>query len=73
MSNSEPTTSTPTGVGPIDSILGWGFYLLYALPIFFLSMFICVMVVVPQLGPDTGLVVFVVWFCITVYVLGKSK
>lgn len=73
MSNSDTPMSTPTGVGLIDAIIGWGFYLLYALPLFILSMFICVMVVVPQLGQDTGLAVFAVWFCITVYVLGKSK
>ena len=65
--------STSTGIGVLDALLGWGFYLLYALPIFFLSMFICVMVVVPQFSDGTGLAVFAVWFCTTIYVLGKSK
>lgn len=75
MSNSDPTmaASSPTGVGPLDALLGWGFYLLYALPLFFVSMYICVMVVIPQFSDGIGLAVFAVWFCITIYLLGKSK
>lgn len=72
MSNTEQTASGPTGIPTLDSAIAWTIYLSLGTASFIISMYIYVMLVMPRLA--TGeLLTFVIWFCVTIYLIGKAK
>lgn len=72
MSNTGQTTSSPTGIQTIDSAIAWTIYIIAGTTAFFASMYIYVMFVMPQIASGE-LFIFVVWFCVTIYLIGKMR